>query len=190
MDERLLKGDKVTTIHRWAVKTFPAEMMGVDYHSLARHKRIHVGPFSVLRKSLVMLIKWFAARSNSLATCSKIVLIHKRFSARRSSPSTLLKLKNALDFRGRRRFRKPRTCVACKSVGRPTAIGRTEATGGSISDGRRSASERFIRELHQRLDPILSSVDSDRQSAARALLGLPSTPPKPCRASRSRAALS
>ena len=45
--------------------------------------------------------------------------------------------------------------------------------GGSLSDATQVSLTVSLGELHQRLDPILGTTDSDRQLAARSLLGLP-----------------
>ena len=48
--------------------------------------------------------------------------------------------------------------------------------GGSISDATQVSLSVSLHDLHQRLDPILGASDSNRQSAARSLLGMRQTP--------------
>jgi hypothetical protein len=182
IEQRILDGEPVKTIGTWASKTFP-ELKGINYHSYWRHFRRHFKPMMraaqklsdaerMQRKQIRLAKSVLADKVDPMAYFAPAALAQdiQRTSAR---------LEVAADYALES---KQHSALASLSSTLIRAHELRGKLGGSIRDASEVNLNISLGELHQRLDEILGTDQSDRHAAARSLLGLSADAAAPARA--------
>ena len=179
IEQRMLKGESVLSVFRWAIKAFP-ELKGVQQDSFYRHKRRHFAPTLKAARKL----------SDGERALRKQICLAKDVLEDRIDPAAyfgpaaiaqdIQKTEKRLDVAADQAFEdKQHASLASLSGQLLRSAELRGKMGGSLNENPQISLTVSLGELHQRLDRILGADQADRQNAARTLLGLSADPPAP-----------
>ncbi|RPJ41042.1 MAG: hypothetical protein EHM21_13750 [Chloroflexi bacterium] len=176
VEERLLRGDQAKPVWRWAVKTFPAEMAGVTYDPVARHKRLHLGSVKRAARKLSDSDKMVRSQLKLARDVLADKIDPQSYFSAAAIAQDVKKTSDRLDDAADDAHRTKQHSALASLSG---ALVRTHELrakmGGSIRPETEINISIGLEQLHGRLDALIGAPTDNRQTTARGLLGL--TPP-------------
>lgn len=174
------RGNSVTATWRWAKQTFPLLMQGVNYSTVARHNRMHVGPVKRAAAKLSDADRMVRKQIRLARDVLEDRVDPQAFFGPAAIAQDLHKTSARLDSAAEEAFEDgEHASLAGLSSVLIRSYDLRAKMGGSINDNPSVNLTVSLGELHSRLDSVLGTTDVERHAAARGLLGLPGPGPAP-----------